>query len=276
MESRTDPKDTFFHEQTRPFLKFLSERTGIGFNEWLLIWPIFCTCCLEWILQRGSVHLGFCTLHPTPYRANWKQIILSLFPRLGPSLWSRRNASGIKQILIACGLEGLMQSGALLAVARSDIPYVRWGVEVELHRSYWRAMKLQETLILKQKGAADYAKYIAYQIESKFRDKAFRIYMGFIKEVSYPCGSVPGNRPSSTQIIEPCIPPGRVSWVAPYDLPACIWYPLIPREVPPGSSNFVEATHASLSQLLRLQPEVEVVRSDPGAGVGEPPESWED
>lgn len=206
------------------FLKYVANHTGqVSYPQLAILYPAICQASMEWILQeKRSVDFGFCILHPRPHRANWKQILVALFPTMGVSLLGRPRA--LKEALLtSSGFVTKLFSGELLAVAKER--FVVWGVEIELKRSWWKAMFRLENATLSALGSVQYAAYTAKQIE-RIKPRLINAYLSFLRQVSYPCAKIQQSRTYRRGFIAPYVPKGRVRAVAVGDIPV---HPVVAR-----------------------------------------------
>lgn len=282
MQNDTPPTDAVFEPgafvdesvhksaELRAFLKFVSERSGNVFTETQLkvFWPLLCQAALEWmVVERKSVDLGFLNLHPCPYRANWKAILLAVFERLGPALWLKSRVEK-EAIIKAAGLHAFLMRGELMAVSQGKGILV-WGVETEVKRAWYKAVFSYETLILRVKGPYDYCRYAARQINDRFRETMLRCYYRYLYQVSFPVGSVFKSRLGGGQTLRPRIPKGRVRPVGIRSVPTSRVVPRTPEDVSPNDSVSLVSEDEAVSEMLRVLEEPEELRPE-GLDMDEP------
>lgn len=233
------------------FLKYVAQTTGhFSYSQLAIIWPAICQSAMQWILkEHKSVDFGFVVLHPSPLRANWKPILVALFPQLGPSLLGKSKAH--KQgLLEAMGFFSKFFSAEMLSVARER--YAIWGIEAELKKSWWRAMFRLEEHRFGQLGSVEYASYVARQI-NKIRSKMVRCYLAFLRQISYPCGAVKYSRTYRRPFLVPFVPKGRVRPVGDADVPVHV-------VVPRGQEQIVTPKLADCLETSPGLPEVSDLR----------------
>jgi len=212
-------------EEYKSFLKYVAQSTGvISYEQLAILYPAICQGALEWMLkEKKSVDFGFVILHPAPHRANWKQIMLALFPAIGPALLGKSSTLK-KAILEGSGFFTKLLSGELLAVANER--YIVWGIEPELKRGWWRAALRIESYRFSQLGSVDYASYVARTIV-KLKPKLTRAYLSFLRQVAYPCAAIKWSRSHRRRYIVPLVEKNRVRPVVPSDIPT---HTVVPRD----------------------------------------------
>lgn len=190
------------------FIKYVAQSTGqISYDQLLILYPAICQAAMQWMLQEHKpVDFGFCLLHPSPYRANWKQIMVASFPKLGPTLLGK--SSAIKEALMtSTGFFTKMLSGELLAIANDR--YALWGIDLELKRSWWRAAHRLEFYKFTRLGSIEYAAYLARQIV-KLRPKITSAYLSFLRQISLPLARIRKSTAYHRGYITPFVPKDRV------------------------------------------------------------------
>lgn len=248
------------------FLKYVAQSTGaINYSQLSILYPAICQAAMEWLLvQKKSVDFGFALLHPRPHRANWQQIMVALFPKLGPTLLGKPRLEK-EALLTASGFNTKLLSGETLAVAAER--YIAWGIEVEPKRSWWKAMFRFEASKLSALGSTNYAAFTARQI-TNLRPKLTRVYLSFLKQIAYPCAKISKSRLCGRGFIVPYTPKGRVRAVAASDIPVVAVVPRAPEELPTPSLKEVVLENAGLPPVRSFQPENVDLRFLDGAEGG--------
>jgi hypothetical protein len=220
------------------------------------------------MVEEGkSVDFGFVTLHPCPYRSNWKQIMLSLFPRLGPALL-HKSAEERDSVMVSSGAYAFMFRSKLLAIQVGHL--VQWGIEVEPKRSWWRATFRREEYLFKSKGAVEYAKYIASSIKTRMYYKMLRCYISFLRQVALPVGTIRKIGASGHGRLWPYVPVGRVRPVALSHVPSDWVVARDPEKVDPNPCIAVADPDEELQKVLHIQPEAPDVRTGGPVDMAEP------
>jgi len=235
----------------KDFLKYVAQKTGhCSFEQLAILYPAICQAAMEWLLvERKSVNFGFCILHPRPHRANWREILLSTFPKLGPSLLGKSRV--VKEaILTSCGFFNKLFDTKLLAVARHR--FITWGIDVELKRSWWRAMLRRESYLHNKLGSVEYCSYIARCID-KLKPKTLSVYLSHLRQISYPAGKLFKSRSYSRAFIAPYVPKGKVQAIRDDGYEVSVVVPRKPEEVVPKEPSEVESPNETLLGLPDLR-----------------------
>lgn len=234
------------------FLKYIANSTGqASYEQMAILYPAICQAAMEWMLvEKRSVDFGFVILHPSPYRANWKQIMIALFPTLGTALIGRPRL--VKEALLtSTGFTTKLFSGELLAVSSGR--YVVWGIETELKRSWWKALFRLETATLSALGSVQYAAFTAKQIQ-KLKPRLVNAYLSFLRQVSYPCAKIQQSRTYRRGFIAPFVPKGRVRPVAAGDIPVVAVVPRQPEDIAVRSVAEVAIPDAGVPSVPNFPP----------------------
>ena len=245
-------------QEYRDFLKYLAQSSGIAsYEQMSILFPAICQGAMEWLLkEKKSVDFGFVMLHPMPHRANWKQILLALFPTLGVSLLGKSRQ--VKEDSFrSSGFWAKLFSGELLAVAQER--YVVWGVETELKRSWWRAMYRYERWKHSSLGSVGYATHTARQIE-RLKSRITNVYISFLRQVAYPCGKVQHSRVYRRGFIVPFVPRGKVRPVADPDIPVDYIVPRSEKELVPPTLADLISTDAGVPEVSDIRPDNQDLR----------------
>lgn len=242
----------------KEFLKYVAQKTGnCSFEQLAILYPAICQSAMEWVLvERKSVDFGFAILHPRPHRANWQSILLATFPRLGPSLLGKSRI--IKEaILTSCGFYTKLFDTKMLALSQGRI--VVWGLDVELKRSWYRAMLRNEMYKHSKLGSVEYCSYIARCI-AKLKPKSLSVYLSYLRQISYPAGMLRKSRSYSRPFIAPYVPKGKVRPVADNEYEVDVVVPREPEEVIPEKLPDMEGANETLYGLHNLRSGIEDLR----------------
>lgn len=234
------------------FLKYVAQSTGvINYAQLLILYPAICQAAMEWMLTKNrSVDFGFVVLHPCPHRANWKQMMVAMFPALGTALLGKSRL--IKEsLLTSTGFDTKLLSGELLAIASER--YVVWGIETEVKRSWWKAMFRNEGAKLSAFGSVNYAANTARQIVN-LRPRLTRAYLSFLRQIAHPCAKIKHSRVYGRGFIVPFVPKGRVHAVAVDNVPVTAVVVRDPEKLAVPSLKDVVSPDAGLPSVPDLQP----------------------
>lgn len=246
-------------QEYRDFLKYVAETSGvISYQQLVVLYPAICQAAMTWLLdKKQSVDFGFARFHPCPHRANWKQIMVSLFPSMGTALLGKPRA--VKEaILTSTGFLTKLLSGELLAVGSER--YVVWGIETELKRSWWRAMYRMEMYKFSQLGSTGYATHTAKQIV-RLKQRLVNAYLSFLRQVSYPVARIVHSRVYRRGYIAPYVPKGKVRPVAlGADLPTDYVVTRDPERIVTPSLLDLASTDADVPEVPDIQQESKNLR----------------
>lgn len=192
----------------KEFLRFVADKSGIvSYNQMLILWPAISSAMMEWMIRNNkSVDFGFAIIHPSPLRANWKQVMLSWFPTLG-STFIGKGPSKREAILELVNFQNRLLKSELLSIVSDRLVPV--GIEVELKRSWWRHTLREELHHYNSIGAVAYAKRVARKIRD-LQKKLTASYFSWLRQISFPCGKVNRGTSANADTLVPNIPEGKV------------------------------------------------------------------
>lgn len=147
-------------------------------------WNQFCRHMLDWLLNKQKpVDLYFLKLHPTPYRANWKQILCGRYPKLWRTVGQKSGAmrdlildqSGFREHLLCLDL--------LAWNMRDGICYRH--VEVEHCKGWWSNVRNTERARMINAGVFGYAKNVTDCLKRNLA-ASLRIYGAYLAQIARP------------------------------------------------------------------------------------------
>lgn len=172
--------------ERQEFLNAFYANTGMGNSraEVELWWHAFMTFAANWmLLDRKPVDMFFIKLHPSPYRANWKAILLHRFPNLG-RLICRTRAEKRDILMSESGLLDAMISLDLLAYNDKE-KHCQLRVEVEHRPSWWKLVKKSETARMLQFKPYGYASRFMDFVKRSLPTTS-RLYTLWLSEIARP------------------------------------------------------------------------------------------
>ena len=177
-------------EEFDAFLDALYLEGGIGESRAQLefMWVQFCKHAQNWLVNHERpVDMLFIKLHPTPFRANWLQIVLTRVPKAWRTQVARTK---FKEEYVVDQEEFLthLLSPDLLAINRQG-QYCYKRVEVEHCKPWWRSTQKVEKARMGVAGVYGYAASVFDHVK-RFLPAAIRIYGAFIAQISRPCPRV--------------------------------------------------------------------------------------
>lgn len=236
---------------------------GASRDELHYFWNQFCKHAQDWLIRKEKpVDMYFIKLHPTPYRANWKEILCSRFPKIWRAAGTKRDAKR-EWLLIESGFMDELLSLDLLAMnTKDEFCYRR--VEVEYCPQWWKSVKLVECARIAKKNVYGYASSVMDSVKRAL-PSMLRVYGNYLAQIARPCvAHREGERYGDYQFV-PFTPKGclRPAPVVPDALP-----PVIPNKPPaftPGSAAarfFVP--YEQMSAVPIVQPRAKDVRKKGG------------
>lgn len=171
------------------FLQFMFNR-GVGENRdhTDILWYQFCKGALDWMTNhRRPIDMHFITLHPLPYRANWKAVLTGRFPKLWRTI-GRMTGAKREAFLCESGFLDEMLSLDLLAYNLTE-DYVYRHVDVEHKSDWWRAVRKAELQSRDKNGLFGYAKRTMDAIKRSI-PTAIKIFGSYVAQVARPCATV--------------------------------------------------------------------------------------
>lgn len=190
------------------FLKFIHHSTAIfSMIQLRLFWRAFYQYGLEWLINKQEpIDLGFCRIQPLPFRHNWKEVMLSKYPKDSP-LFNKPDPDCYEGIRVS-GFELDLYSTDLVALDPRH-HFVYWKLELVQQKPWHEATKAAEKIRRDAKGPVAYARYYIRQVKARL-PAIVGAYRTFIKEVSRPCGDVVEDGTTGAQRIAPYYPKGKV------------------------------------------------------------------
>ena len=251
------PEDLVKAPELRAFLMHVVRETGVtDFRSLAVIWSAICQAALSWLIrEKKSIDLGFCVIHPTPFRANWKQILVAQFPKLGGKL-AGKGREAKATYLEDSGFTNALGDASLPAISEDDS--IMYGVEVETRRVWNKAVLRHESDKLRKLGSSGYQTYTARQILVRLKNKMIGAYISFLNKISLPCGAVRRSRVDRSPLLVKYVPKGKIRPVGARDVET---YTVVPnKSLEQGEPVIVEDEDAPLHSLSSLQSAIEDVR----------------
>lgn len=235
------------------FLKYVSEQTGnISYAQLSILWPAVCQSAMTWLLvEHKSIDMGFAIFHPRPHRANWKELLVSQFPTLGPTLLGQPRI--VKEALLkASGFLSKLLDSELLAIGSERV--ATWGIDIELKRSWWRAMFRHEFYKLSRLGSIEYASHTARKIVL-LRKKILRTYFSYLRQIAFPLGAVKNSKTFSRGFLVPKVEKRRARPTNKSSRPVVVVADRESPEFTTDERSEVPVTDANVPQVPDLRPE---------------------
>lgn len=168
---------------------------------------------LEWLLhERKPIDLGWATIYPLPYRANWKEIIFgNLLPKKDnrPPSGETERAKWAEEHLVPHLFDTL-----LLAVNREE-HYFYPRLELVLNKHFWNYAREIERERRRIHGPAGYVKDHIRQVKARCVRWATEAFAAWRQETTRAAGAVDENYTGSGQRVVPNRKPNRIVAEAP-------------------------------------------------------------
>lgn len=235
-------------------------------------WKQFCQHSAHWLMNKEKpVDMIFLRLHNTPYRPNWKIILLQRFRRLGPALAHANTQERDRRLHQSGFYEELLSLDLLAFQTKHQTCYRQ--VEVEHRKPWWKLVKRTELTRLRQ-GPYRYADYFLDSMR-RFIPTAVRLYTLWLAHLNKPCvADCEGGRDGRIRFV-PNVLAGRLhpSSREYHGLPPQVLNKL-PRFKAASVPDHLLAADGQLPALSAVQPAVEDLRdaeyTGPGPAVGKP------
>lgn len=187
-QSEPDSEPIEPEEETKDeFLEFCCRRHNIDLSVGRFVWRAIKESMLYWFKnEQKPINMEILTLHPMPFRANWKDITLAKyrssakFFRCPREEWMDR--------LTETGFIQDLGSVDLLAMKHPGI--VVWSVEVEMHKLL--TAELIDGESKRRRGfneAWRYAKYYEGCVRRRLED-ILTVYAAWLRQVDLPVGAI--------------------------------------------------------------------------------------
>jgi len=160
------------------FLNALARRCELSTEQTALLWKWFCEQMLDWLINHElPVDLGFCKLHPSPYRVDWAERVYHM---LKEEPWKvPEDMFGSGSLLAVEGKDNLRASlnrfGHFEPLPSHGAWTVRRRIDLELSTNWFRQIRRVEEQRLMQLSYAGYADEIIRAIRRR-RATSSRLY----------------------------------------------------------------------------------------------------
>lgn len=230
-----------------------------------------CRHALDWLLNKQKpVDLYFVKLHPTPYRANWKQILCSRYPKLWRAVGTKTGPRRELMLLQSGFTDDLLCLDLLAYNVKDDYCYRR--VEVEHCKTWWSNVKNTERARMAGRGVYDYAKNVTDCVK-KGMEASLRIYGAYLAQIARPSvAHVEGDAYGEYRFIAN-VPRGHTRPYPPRVIAQDGVFPSkLPDFIPAGRPPDADETQPGVLHLPAVQPQADDVRNG-GADVPPPEET---
>lgn len=211
------------------FIKFVHQQTQIiPYPTLKLVWRAIAECGFDWVLkQKKPINLGWIELIPSPYRANWCQILQAMYPGSTTAI-TNKNTAWRENWLNTSGFMVQILNSVLLAL-NTFTTAIYWRIEVLHSKEWWRAVEDLEGKKKAKLGGLQYTYYVSKMIV-KYQATLLKLYREWVREAARPAGQIPKRELGRGEVLTAWIPPGRVR----------------PQKPPSGPVQVVVDSHDSL------------------------------
>lgn len=196
------------------FCRRVVERTQIvSLPTMKLLYRAMCQELERWMIEdKRGIDLGVVKLFPVPYRGNWKQIMLAMFPHVGKVFRNARRDT-LSEVLTGIGFLPNLFNSILCCINRKS-HYLYWGVEAVPMDTWWEAVGLHEQKRYVAIGPVRYAEYWRKQVKQSL-PRIIDAFRRWVVWNTYPCAEVDNSRIYSGPVLIPRRANGRVMPMAP-------------------------------------------------------------
>ena len=173
-----------------------------------IVWGAMCQEMPSWVLERRSpLNLGWGVIHAFPFRSNWKQILLSKYPRI----WSWLSTKSTWDSLYLGSFYSDFIRTDMLSVNDVDKCHsINWTIELTPTKRWSEISSKYETAIAKTIPPENYSKRIAELVAASW-GSAMASFYAFVKTTGTPCGDIVENDEDSTLHLVPAFRFSRIN-----------------------------------------------------------------
>lgn len=244
------------------FLKFVCSRYSIDLPLGRFVWRAIKEGMLHWFKNsQKPIDMEILVLHPIPFRANWKEIMLSKHSDT-PTIF-RKQKERQRSALVSCGFIEDLGSTDLLAVNKNKT--FSWTIEVEMKKLLMDELEDGERTRIETKKPARYAKYYESSIRRRLND-IIEIYAAWLKQIEKPVGAIRESMHSGSPVLVPESKRHKVlpSWHRPGEVtfqPATNFPTLKPGQ--PRKQKHMEKALKDMFKVPNILPRIEDMRGLP-------------
>lgn len=204
-ESSDPGKETFGKEilseedRENEFLNFCCDRASIDRPLGRFVWRAIRDGMMEWFINsQRPIGFELFTIHPVPFRANWKEILLAKQARC----WKlfRGNRKLWKARAVASGFMEELGSTDLMAVRRDKT--FSWTLEIQPHKLLLDEWARAEAVSMATKRPVRYARYYESCIRRRLND-IFDVFAAWIQQIQLSVGTIRESGVSCSPTIVP-------------------------------------------------------------------------
>jgi hypothetical protein len=182
------------------FLNFMFKRSAIDPKLGRFFWGALKESMLHWLINiQKPIDFELFKLHPIPYRANWKEIMLAKYPACANIFRKPHNTWHDK--LVESGFMQDLGSSDLVALdAHSKSMY--WTLEIEPKSLWLKTMHESEVARMASKRPGNYLRYYESCIRNRL-DDVLKTFAAWIVQIRKPVGRLCESPVSGAPILLP-------------------------------------------------------------------------
>lgn len=250
-----------------PFLKYLCKSAGMDPVIGRYFWAALKKSVVKWLVQEQKpIHFGPFTVHPMPYRDNWKEILLAKHSGSNRHFFRLKDNKNLRKALLEDGFTQDLGSVDLIAM---DHGRFNWTLDLEIQPVLAKAFAQAEIERLTTKRNVKYAKYYEGCIRRRLED-IIKVYSVWLHRIKMPVGRLSESPVSGNPILLSSTRRDKV-------LPS--WHyshakrPTASGEAPtlraePSKPRHVESKTKKLFDMSNLQPDIPDLRQCAESNLG--------
>ena len=181
-----------------PFMRYVCKSSGMDPVLGRYFWAAMKKCLVKWLVQeQRPVAFGPFTVHPMPYRANWKEIMLAKHGACHRSFFRLKAGKQLRKALIEDGFVQDLGSVDLLAMDKGKFV---WSLDIEMQPVLDKAFREAEVSRLSTKRQARYARYYEGCIRRRL-DDILEVFQKWLHQLKAPVGRLSESPVSGSPIL---------------------------------------------------------------------------
>jgi hypothetical protein len=181
------------------FLNFMFKRAAIDPRIGRYYWGAMKEAMLHWLINvQRPIDFEIFEIHPTPYRANWKDIMLA----------KHQACARIFQLPQEKWTDAMVESGFMedlgstdLMAMDSNFKFFNWTLEIEPKNKWLNAMEEAERSRIESKKPGNYLRYYEGCIRNRL-DDTIKVFAAWIKAIRKPVGRISQSPVSGVPILQ--------------------------------------------------------------------------
>lgn len=168
------------------FLNFCCDRASVDRPLGRFVWRAIKEGAMCWLIEhQRPIDMEVFTVHPVPFRANWKEILLAKHPR-SPRIFAGKRENW-RDRMVSWGFMEDIGSTDLLAMRRGNT--FSWTLEVQQSKMLVDEWTRAEETNLATKRQTKYASYYESCVRKRLED-IITIFASWLRQVQQKVGSI--------------------------------------------------------------------------------------